>query len=224
MRALVVDDELKTADFIRKGLVENGFRVDVAHYGTDGLKLAQDSDYDVIVLDVMMPGIDGWDVVQKLRSKQNMTPIIFLTALDGVDDRIKGLKLGADDYIVKPFTFAELLARIYAVLRRGQVQKRSTLYKVADLEFDIENRRVVRAGIRIDLTPKEFALLSLFMRKAGEVLTRTQIAERIWNIDFNHDTNVVDVHMRRLRAKIDDPFEKKLIHTVRGVGYVLEDR
>ncbi|MSM40927.1 MAG: heavy metal response regulator transcription factor [Geobacter sp.] len=224
MNVLLVEDEYKTVDFIKKGLHENGFRVDVAHYGTDALKLALSHEYDIIVLDVMIPGIDGWEVMHRLREKGNMTPVIFLTALDGLEDRLRGLKLGADDYIVKPFAFSELVARIHTVLRRGQAKTGGELYRVGDLELDLAAHRVVRQGARIDLTPKEYTLLALLMRYQGDVLTRTRIAERIWNLDDFHDTNVVDVHMRRLRAKIDDPFEKKLIHTVRGVGYVLEDR
>ncbi|MBT0663288.1 heavy metal response regulator transcription factor [Geobacter pelophilus] len=224
MRVLVVEDEFKTADFIKKGLLENGFRVDVAHYGTDALKLATSSDYDIIILDVMLPGMDGREVLKSLREKSNLTPVIFLTALDGLEDRLQGLKLGADDYIVKPFAFAELLARIHTVLRRGQPRSVEIRYAVDDLELDLAAHRVTRQGTRIDLTPKEFTLLSLLLKNKGEALSRTRIAERIWNLDDFHETNVVDVHMRRLRAKVDDPFEKKLIHTVRGVGYVLEDR
>jgi two-component system copper resistance phosphate regulon response regulator CusR len=224
MKVLVVEDEFKTADFIKKGLLENGYRVDVAHYGTDALKLALSSDYSIIILDVMLPGMDGREVIKTLREKGNLTPVIFLTALDGVEDRIQGLKLGADDYLVKPFAFAELVARIQTVLRRGQPKSTEVQYSLGDLELDLAAHRVTRQGIRIDLTPKEFTLLSLLLKNKGEALSRTRIAERIWNLDDFHETNVVDVHMRRLRAKMDDPFEKKLIHTVRGVGYVLEDR
>lgn len=224
MRVLVVEDEFKTADFIRKGLLENGYRVDVAHHGTDALKLATTSDYDIVILDIMLPGMDGKEVLRNLREKNNLTPVIFLTALDGVDERIGGLKLGADDYIVKPFAFAELLARIQTVMRRGQARPTEICFSVGDLELDLAAHRVVRQGVRIDLTPKEFTLLSLLIKHRGETLSRTRIAERIWNLDDFHETNVVDVHMRRLRAKVDDPFAKKLIHTVRGVGYVLEDR
>jgi two-component system copper resistance phosphate regulon response regulator CusR len=224
MRVLVVEDEFKTADFIRKGLLEKGIEVDVAHYGTDGLKQAQSYEYDVIILDIMLPGIDGWEVLRKLREKENMTPVIYLSALDGLQDRIQGLQLGADDYIVKPFEFSELVARIHTVLRRGDSKKQSEIYRVGSLELDLAAHRVVREGVSIELTPKEFTLLALLMRFKGDVLTRTRIAERIWNLDDFHDTNVVDVHMRRLRAKVDDPFERKLIHTVRGVGYTLVDK
>lgn len=224
MRVLVVEDEFKTADFINKGLLENGYRVDVAHHGNDALNLALSSEYAIIILDVMLPGMDGREVIKHLRAKGNMTPVIFLTALDGVDDRVEGLKLGADDYIVKPFAFAELLARMQTVLRRGQPRATEVRYVVHDLELDLLTHTVTRQGTRIDLTPKEFTLLSLLMKYSGEAMSRTRIAERIWNLDDFHETNVVDVHMRRLRMKMDDPFEKKLIHTVRGLGYILEDR
>jgi two-component system copper resistance phosphate regulon response regulator CusR len=223
MRVLVVEDEFKMADFIKKGLREQGFKVDVAHHGDDALQLAMTSEYDMIILDIMIPGIDGREVLRRLRERNNQTPVIFLTALDGLEDRVKGLGLGADDYIVKPFAFSELVARIQTVLRRGVVVP-ADKYRAGDLELDLAAHRVIRQGVRIDLTPKEFTLLSLLLRFKGEALSRTRIAERIWNLDNFHETNVVDVHMRRLRAKIDDPFEKKLIHTVRGVGYVLEER
>lgn len=224
MRVLVVEDEFKTADFLKKGLQENGYRVDVAYYGTDGLELATSSEYAIIILDVMLPVMSGRELLQSLRQRGNLTPVIFLTAMDGLDDRIEGLKLGADDYLVKPFAFAELLARIQTVLRRGQPKSPDNQYAIGELELDLAAHRVMRQGIRIDLTPKEFTLLALLMKNKGEAMSRTRIAERIWNLDDFHETNVVDVHMRRLRAKIDDPFEKKLIHTVRGVGYVLELR
>jgi two-component system copper resistance phosphate regulon response regulator CusR len=224
MRVLVVEDEFKTADFVRKGLLESGFDVDVAHHGADGLKQAQSHEYNIIILDIMIPGMDGKEVLKQLREKENMTPVIFLTALDGIEDRIQGLNLGADDYIVKPFVFNELLARIHTVLRRGQGKSQSEFFRVGGLELDLAAHRVLRDGVTIELTPKEFTLLALLMKFKGDALTRTRIAERIWNLDDFHDTNVVDVHMRRLRAKIDDPFEKKLIHTVRGVGYLLDDR
>jgi two-component system, OmpR family, copper resistance phosphate regulon response regulator CusR len=224
MNVLVVEDELKTAEFIRKGMRENGFHVDIAHHGGDAFKLATTHEYDIIILDIMIPGIDGREVLHRLRAKNNLTPVIFLTALDGLEDRLEGLKLGADDYLVKPFAFSELMARVQSVLRRTQAKDQTNIYQIADLELDLTTHRIVRQGIRINLTPKEFTLLSLLLRFKGDVLTRTRIAERIWNLDNFHDTNVVDVHMRRLRAKVDDPFVKKLIHTVRGVGYVLEDR
>lgn len=223
MRILVVEDEIKTSAFLRKGLRESGFTVDVANDGEEGLDLALSREYDLVILDVMLPGVDGWQIIKKIRGTKRDTPVLFLTARDAVQDRIKGLELGADDYLVKPFAFSELLARIRTILRRGPVRTLE-LIRIADLEIDLMGHRVMRGGKRLDLTPKEFALLSLLARRSGEVLTRTRIAERIWDIDFESDTNVVDVHMRRLRAKVDDPFENKLIHTVRGVGYVLEER
>jgi len=223
MKLLVIEDENKTASYLKKGLVESGFVVEVSADGDEGLHLAKTGDYSLIVLDVMLPGRDGWSVVQELRRSGKDTPVIFLTARDAVTDRVKGLGLGADDYLVKPFAFSELLARIQSILRRSPSRHPDAL-RIADLEIDIGHHRVTRSGHRIDLTPKEFLLLSLLARRAGEVLGRTLIAEQVWDMNFDSDTNVVDVHVRRLRAKIDDPFEQKLIHTVRGVGYVLEDR
>lgn len=222
MKALIVEDEIKTGDYLRKGLSENGFIVDLANNGEDGLHLALTGEYDIIVLDVMLPGKDGWSLLQELRcSKQ--TPVIFLTARDKVEDRVKGLELGADDYLVKPFAFSELLARIRTLLRRGKIQQPEILH-IADLELDPIRRRAIRGQARIDLTAKEFTLLHLFLRRQGEVLSRTFIAEQVWDMNFDSDTNVVEVAMRRLRAKIDDSFDKKLIHTIRGMGYVLEER
>lgn len=223
MRTLVIEDEKKIGAFLRKGLVESGFVVDVAESGDDGLHLARTIAYDVIILDVMLPQFDGWTILATLRGEGNQTPVLFLTARDSVRDRVKGLELGADDYLVKPFAFSELLARIRSVLRRGPARQVETI-QIADLEVDLVRFRATRAGKRLDLTPKEFALLSLLARRAGEVLTRTLIAEQVWDMNFDSDTNVVDVHIRHLRSKVDDPFEKKLIHTVRGVGYVLEVR
>ena len=222
MKALIVEDEIKTGDYLRKGLSENGFVVDLASNGHDGLHLALTGEYDVIVLDVMLPGKDGWSVLQELRRSQQ-TPVIFLTARDKVEDRVKGLELGADDYLVKPFAFSELLARIRTLMRRGKVQQPEVL-SIANLELDPLRRRATRDQTRIDLTAKEFALLHLFLRRQGEVLSRTYIAEQVWDMNFDSDTNVVEVAMRRLRAKIDDNFDKKLIHTIRGMGYVLEER
>jgi two-component system, OmpR family, copper resistance phosphate regulon response regulator CusR len=223
MHILIVEDEKKTAAFVSRGLTEANFTADVTDNGNDGLDLALKREYDLIILDVMLPGIDGWEVLKRMRDRGNNTPVLILTALDGVDDRVRGLQLGSDDYLTKPFAFSELLARIQTILRRGPVRTPDVL-QVADLEIDFPAHRVMRAGKRIDLTPKEFALLSLLTRRSGEVLSRTRIAEQIWAIDFESDTNVVDVHMRRLRIKVDDPFETKLIQTVRGIGYVLEVR
>jgi two-component system copper resistance phosphate regulon response regulator CusR len=220
MRILVIEDELKTAAYLKKGLEESGYAVDVANDGPQGLLLAQEEEYDVIVLDVMLPGMDGWSVVRNLRSTRT-TPVLFLTARDDVDDRVRGLELGADDYLVKPFAFVELLARVRTLARRGPPRE-SELIKVGDLEMDVNRRRVKRGGTRIDLTPREFSLLQLLARREGEVLSRTQIASYVWDMNFDSDTNVVEVAIRRLRTKIDDNFPVKLIHTVRGVGYVLE--
>jgi two-component system copper resistance phosphate regulon response regulator CusR len=219
----VVEDEAKAAAYLRKGLTERGFIVDVAVNGDAGFQAAGDFDYDLIILDVMLPGRDGWTLFSDLRRTGKQTPVLFLTARDSVQDRVKGLELGADDYLVKPFAFSELLARVRTVLRRGPSHPAES-FQVADLEIDPLRHRATRSGRRLDLTPKEFALLLLLIRRTGEVLTRTLIAEQVWDMNFDSDTNVVDVHVRRLRSKVDDPFERKLIHTVRGVGYVLEDR
>ena len=222
MRVLVVEDELKTGEYLRKGLSEQGFVVDVARNGDDGAHLALSEDYAVIVLDVMLPGADGWSVLKSLR-KTKQTPVLFLTASDAVEDRVKGLELGADDYLVKPFAFSELLARLRSILRRGQAREPDVI-TAGDLVVDLLRRRVSRGEQRIDLTAKEFALLSLLLRRKGEVLSRTLIAEQVWDMNFDSDTNVVEVAIRRLRAKVDDPFAHRLIHTIRGVGYVLEER
>ena len=221
MKLLVVEDEQKTASYLHKGLTEAGFAVDVAAQGEDGLWLARSGGYDLIILDVMLPGRDGWSILAEIRREGKETPVLFLTARDAVEDRVKGLELGADDYLLKPFAFSELLARVRSILRRGQTRVPETI-RIADLELDFVGHKALRAGRRLDLTPKEFALLSLLARREGEVLSRTLIAEQVWDMNFESDTNVVDVHIRRLRSKIDDPFECKLIHTVRGVGYVLE--
>ena len=223
MKLLIVEDELKTATYLRKGLTEQGFVVDVSEQGEEGLFTASTTGFDLIILDVMLPERDGWSVLTELRRTGNKTPVLFLTARDSVQDRVKGLELGADDYLVKPFAFSELLARIRNILRRSP-SRHSDAVQVADLEIDFIRHKASRAGQRLDLTPKEFALLSLLARRQGEVLTRTLIAEQVWDMNFDSDTNVVDVHVRRLRSKADDPFAKKLIHTVRGVGYVLEER
>jgi two-component system copper resistance phosphate regulon response regulator CusR len=222
VKILVVEDDKKTASYLRKGLTESGFIVDIAEEGEDGLHLARNGDYDLVVLDVMLPRRDGWSVLAELRRCGNQLPVLFLTARDAVQDRVRGLEGGADDYLAKPFAFAELLARIQILLRRGTSRQPDVL-RVKDLELDFVHHRAMRAGKRLDLTPKEFSLLSLLVRRKGEVLTRTVIAGQVWDMNFDSHTNVVDVHMRRLRAKVDDPFEDKLIQTVRGVGYVLEE-
>ena len=223
MKILVVEDEAKTAAYLAKGLGESGFVVDVAADGERGLELALAGDYDLLIVDVMLPRRDGWSLLSSLRHAGRSTPTVFLTARDLVEDRVRGLDLGADDYLVKPFAFSELLARVRSVLRRGTTRQPEHL-RVADLEIDFPRQRVVRSGGRIELTAKEFALLSLLARRAGQPLSRTVIAEQVWDMSFDPGSNVVDVHVRRLRSKVDDPFERKLIHTVRGVGYVLEDR
>ncbi|MGV8805116.1 MAG: heavy metal response regulator transcription factor [Polaromonas sp.] len=220
MRILVVEDEVKAADYLRKGLGESGYLVEVAHNGLDGQFLAQESEFDLIILDVMLPGIDGWQLLQIIRRKSQV-PVLFLTARDAVQDRVKGLELGADDYLVKPFSYAELLARVRTLLRRGP-PRQIEQFQVADLQLDVLRRRVARGPERIVLTNKEFALLQLLMERSGEVLSRAQIASQVWQMNFDSDTNVVDVAIRRLRAKVDDPFSPKLIHTVRGMGYTLE--
>jgi len=222
MRLLIVEDEPKTGDYLQKGLSENGFVVDVARNGIDGQHLALNGEYDLVVLDVGLPGLDGWGVLEAIRSKKQI-PVMYLTARDRVDDRVKGLELGADDYLIKPFAFSELLARIRGLLRRGKSRDPDQI-RVGDLEVDLLRHKVLRGGARVDLTAKEFALLALLARREGEVLSRTLIAEQVWDMNFDSDTNVVDVAVRRLRAKIDDPYAVKLVHTIRGIGYVLEER
>lgn len=223
MRALIIEDEKKTAQYLKKGLTENGFLADVAENGEDGLHLATTAEYSFIILDVMLPDRDGWSIITELRQNGRLTPVIFLTARDAVDDRVKGLELGADDYLVKPFAFSELLARIKTILRRGPARYPEVL-QVKDLEIDFLKRKARRGTKRLDLSPKEFLLLWLLASHAGEILTRTYISEQVWDMNFDCDTNVVDVAILRLRRKIDDPFPVKLLHSVRGVGYVLEDR
>ena len=223
MKILVVEDEPKTGDYLKQGLGEAGFVVDLARDGLDGLHLALTEAYDLAILDVMLPGIDGWQVLQGIRRAGKEMPVLFLTARDEVDDRVRGLELGADDYLVKPFAFAELLARVRTLLRRGSKSKEADTLRAADLELDLLRRRVTRAGKRIDLTAKEFALLELLLRRQGEVPPRPLIASQVWDMNFDSDTNVVEVAVRRLRAKVDDDFTPKLIRTVRGMGYVLED-
>ena len=222
MKILVVEDETKTGSYLKQGLVEAGFVVDLAVNGLDGLHLALTEAYDLAILDVMLPGIDGWQVLQCIRRAGKEMPILFLTARDQVEDRVKGLELGADDYLVKPFAFSELLARVRTLLRRGGKAKESEFLRAADLELDLLRRRVNRAGKRIDLTAKEFALLELLLRRQGEVLPRSLIASQVWDMNFDSDTNVIEVAIKRLRVKIDEGYEPKLIQTVRGMGYVLE--
>lgn len=223
MKILIVEDEPKTGDYLRQGLSEAGFVVDLARTGTDGLHLAGQGEYELVILDVMLPGLDGWQVLAALRERGLAMPVMFLTARDRVDDRVKGLELGADDYLIKPFSFAELLARVRSILRRGRGAVEDTVMKVADLELDLLRRRASRAGQRIDLTAKEFGLLELLMRRRGEVLPRSLIASQVWDMNFDSDTNVIDVAVRRLRLKIDEGHEPRLIQTVRGMGYVLEE-
>jgi len=222
MKLLIVEDEPKTRSYLKQGLSEAGFVVDHAGDGLDGHHLATTGDYDLIVLDVMLPGMDGWQVLRGVRQAGKDVPVLFLTARDDVTDRVKGLELGADDYLVKPFAFSELLARVRTLLRRGGKVKEPDTLRVADLELDLVRRRVTRAGKRIDLTAKEFGLLELLLRHQGEVLPRSLIASQVWDMNFDSDTNVIEVAIRRLRSKIDDAFEPKLIQTVRGMGYVLE--
>lgn len=222
MKILVVEDEPKTGTYLKQGLVEAGFVVDLATNGLDGLHLASTESYELAILDVMLPGIDGWQVLQGIRRAGQEMPVLFLTARDQVEDRVKGLELGADDYLVKPFAFSELLARVRTLLRRGGKAKEAEFLRVADLELDLLRHRVSRAGKRIDLTAKEFTLLELLLRRQGEVLPRSLIASQVWDMNFDSDTNVIEVAVRRLRAKVDDDFTIKLIRTVRGMGYVLE--
>jgi len=223
MHLLLIEDERKTSAYLAKGLTENGCVVDVAETGDEGLQLGLEGGYDLIVLDVMLPVIDGWSVLAALRRRNRQIPILLLTARDSVEDRVKGLELGADDYLIKPFAFSELLARVRTLLRRGPSRLPDVLV-IADLEIDVPQHRAFRGGQRLDLTPREFSLLSLLARRQGEILSRTLIAEQVWDMNFDSDTNVVDVAIRRLRAKVDEPFARKLIQTVRGVGYVLEER
>lgn len=221
MKILIVEDEQKTGDYLLQGLNEAGFNVDLARDGIDGMHQALTEDYDLLVLDVMLPGINGWGILQAVRRAGKEMPVLFLTARDAIEDRVQGLELGADDYLIKPFAFSELLARIRTLLRRGKNTKTERL-AVADLDVDLVKRRVTRGGQRIDLTAKEFKLLELLLRRKGEVLPRSLIASHVWDMNFDSDTNVIEVAVRRLRAKLDDPFETKLIRTVRGMGYVLE--
>jgi len=221
MKILIVEDERKTGDYLKQGLTEAGFLADLVRDGIEGQHAAIHDEYDLVVLDVMLPGLDGWQLLRDIRAAGRQMPVLFLTARDQIEDRVKGLEGGADDYLVKPFAFSELLARVRSLLRRGKAREPDSL-QIADLELDLLRRRVTRAGKRIDLTAKEFALLELLLRRQGEILPRSLIASQVWDMNFDSDTNVIEVAIRRLRAKIDDDFETRLIHTVRGMGYVLE--
>jgi two-component system, OmpR family, copper resistance phosphate regulon response regulator CusR len=223
MRLLVIEDEQRTATHLQKGLRENGFVVDVAYDGVEGLQLARVGAYGLIVLDVMLPSMDGWEILNQLRQAGVRIPVLFLTARDKVEDRVKGLEMGADDYLVKPYAFSELLARIRTILRRG-LGKQEEVLRIGDLEIDSRRHKVTRAGRNLYLSRREFVLLSCLAQSPGEVVSRTRIVEQVWDINFDTGTNIVEATMRRLRSKVDDPFEKPLIHNVRGVGYVLEAR
>ena len=225
MRILVIEDDPKLADYLHKALGENGYVVDLARDGIDGRRLALDGDYALVLLDIMLPGVDGFGVLKALRERRR-TPVLMLTARERVEDRVRGLEAGADDYLVKPFAFSELLARVGALLRRGAAVPvaQATTLRLADLELDLVGRKAQRAGQRLHLTAKEFALLALLLRRQGQILSRSVLAEQVWDMNFDSDTNVVEVAVRRLRAKIDDPFRGRLLHNVRGMGYVLELR
>jgi two-component system copper resistance phosphate regulon response regulator CusR len=221
MRVLLIEDKKKTASFLAKGLREDGFTVEIAPDGETGLELAHARKHDLLIVDVMLPKKDGWAVVAELRKSEIRTPILFLTARDSVRDRVKGLELGADDYLVKPFAFSELIARVRSLMRRSPHHHQEIL-RIRDLEVDTRRHKATRAGNALNLTAKEFLLLAHLVRSAGQVVSRAEIAEQVWGINFATNTNVVDVMVRRLRAKVDDPFEPKLIRTVRGSGYVLK--
>ena len=225
MRLLLIEDEAKLASYLRQGLSEEGFVVETASNGVDGLHMATQGHYDLIVLDGMLPGIDGLGVLAALRHSRD-TPVLMLTARGAVEDRVKGLQSGADDYLTKPFAFSELVARLHVLMRRGKTGSVSepTVLRLHDLEMDLLKRRATRAGKRLDLSAKEFNLLALFLRRPGEVLSRTEIAEQVWDMNFDSNTNVVEVAIRRLRSKVDEPFDLTLLHTVRGMGYVMELR
>ncbi|EQB2495477.1 TPA: heavy metal response regulator transcription factor [Klebsiella pneumoniae] len=227
MRLLLVEDQTMAADYIAKGLKENDFVVDVANDGVDGLHYLLTNEYDLAILDVMLPGMNGWKILELVRQAGRLTPVMFLTARDDVDDRVRGLELGAEDYLIKPFSFSELLARVRVIMRRRAAHTPvvdESVMQISDLQLDFLKHRVMRGGKRIELTQKEFMLLSLLMRRSGEVLSRTVLAELVWDMNFDPETNVIDVAIRRLRSKIDGGYEVKLLHTLRGAGYVLEER
>jgi len=224
MKLLIVEDQPKTGQYLRQGLSEAGFITELAADGITGQHLALTGDYALLILDVMLPGRDGWQILQAVRSAGLDMPVLFLTARDAVEDRVHGLELGADDYLVKPFAFSELLARVRSLLRRGSSTTQETSLQLADLRLDLIRRRVERNGQRIDLTAKEFSLLELLLRRQGEVLPNSLIASQVWAMNYDSDSNVIEVAIRRLRLKIDDSHDQKLIHTVRGMGYVLEER
>jgi heavy metal response regulator len=224
MRILLVEDDKGIARFVKKGLLENSFSVDVASNGEEGLELSLYKGYDLIILDILLPKMDGREILRRLREREIQTPVIFLTAKDSENDIVNGLNLGADDYLTKPFSFNELLARIQALLRRGKAIAPFSRLQVANLILETEGHRVFREKAKIELTPKEYALLEIFMRHPGEIITRTMISEKVFDYHFDTATNVIDVHFSHLRNKIDKKFEPKLLHTVKGVGYVLEDR
>lgn len=222
MKLLIVEDEHKTREYLSKGLTESGFIVDAIENGITGLHMASTEEYDLIILDVMLPDINGWDIAKNLRSLGKNTPILMLSALGNVEHRVKGLEIGADDYLIKPFDFSELLARVRTLLRRGNNTIQKVQYHIADLHVDVIKRRVTRANDKIALTSKEFSLLEFFILHQGEVLSRSLIASKVWDMNFDSDTNVIDVAVKRLRSKIDLDYEPKLIHTIRGMGYLFE--
>lgn len=223
MQLLLIEDDLQAAEYLAKGLRESGYEIDHSADGRDGLEKALEQRYDVIVADRQLPYVDGLRIIEALREKQDRTPVLILSALGTVDDRVAGLRAGGDDYLTKPFAFSELLARIEALRRRASPPSEATRIKLADLEIDLITRRVVRDGREIDLTTKEFQLLEYMMRRPGQVATRTMLLEKVWNLHFDPQTNIIDVHMSRLRNAIDKGFSKPLIHTVRGAGYVLKE-